>query len=51
MDGHATTPILGMSAAPENIVRKECRLATIFLGNPFTSAELLDSVRTILDHP
>lgn len=48
MDQLATTPILVMSALPQEIVRKECPLATAFLPKPFTSVELLSSVRNIL---
>ena len=48
MERHGKMPILVMSAVPEDFVRKACPLATGFLGKPFTSAELLDSVRSIL---
>ena len=48
MDRLAKTPVIVMSALPEDFVRKECPLATCFLGKPFTTAELLLSVRTIL---
>lgn len=48
MDKLATTPIVVMSALPLEIVRRECPLATAFLTKPFTSVELLDSVRYLL---
>jgi len=48
MDGFAATPIVVMSSLPQQIVRKECPLATAFLTKPFTFAELLDSLRDIL---
>ena len=51
MHGLAATPVLVMSSVPEDIVRRECPLATGFLGKPFTSAELLNAVRTIFDLP
>ena len=51
MDGlEATTPIVVMSALSQDIVRHECPLATAFLTKPFTSAELLNSLRNILGH-
>lgn len=51
MDGLAATPIVVMSALPQDVVRRECPLATAFLTKPFTSMELLDSLRNILGRP
>jgi len=48
MDGFATTPIVVMSSLPQDIVRQECPLATAYLTKPFTSTELLNSLRNIL---
>ena len=51
MDWLAATPVLVLSAMPEEVVRKACPRADAFLSKPFTSEELLDSVRHIVGLP
>jgi len=43
-----STPIIVISATPQDIVRRMCPLANAFLRKPSSSAELLDAVRKLL---